>query len=591
MSSVFDTPLVYSSHRIVRKSAQSARERAIRSLDAVAFPFLFLATSYQILCAGQDVTFLNQHVLKMDDAYYYFQTARNIADLGWLTFDGIHATSGVQVLWSAVLAGLALIVHDRVGFIRAVLVLSALLNGIAGLILWRLGRNVYSGAVGSIAVILWSGFMLGLLPMMMGVEYPLQMVILPAILSVWWTIHTDPASTATRSRLQLLGVLLTLNYWNRLDSASLSLLVAVATIVSLFRTHRSLPKLARQMAWLFVWPVAGAVGYVAICMRAAHTLVPISGLVKGYYAGRHFDGEGWLVSVAGHVSWWVLIEVRPLADVVSGALLANNAPLWQPLPLAVVAVVGGATAVSAARIAGERQQDRRRFRAMVFLGLLWLFGAVHAAVVVGAIGHFSHVTQHYYAWLLITWCLWGGVMIERLLSDRSATSRIRPITIGLIASIIVGNSAVAWRQFSRPVDVNVELHNRRLAVIAWLAEHLPADARIGAWNAGQIGYFSQQTVVNLDGLANDADYLEVLRHGSLAAYLRRERITYLVDNNAIDLTMPYHAMWDHDRFFHRTVPWSSLEKVYVEAVQRDPIMVLRVRNEPTMDGDDQRQIP
>jgi hypothetical protein len=40
---------------------------------------------------------------------------------GWLTFDGIHATSGVQVLGPR-LAGIALIVHDRVGFIRAVLV-------------------------------------------------------------------------------------------------------------------------------------------------------------------------------------------------------------------------------------------------------------------------------------------------------------------------------------------------------------------------------------------------------------------------------------------------------------------------------------
>jgi len=107
---------------------------------------------------------------------------------------------------------------------------------------------------------------------------------------------------------------------------------------------------------------------------------------------------------------------------------------------------------------------------------------------------------------------------------------------------------------------------------------VPADARIGAWNAGQIGYFSQRTVVNLDGLANDGEYLEVLEHGSLADYLRRERITYLVDNDAIDLTMPYHAAWDHTQFFHRTVPWAGLEKMYVEHGQSDPIMVLRIRN-------------
>jgi hypothetical protein len=85
-------------------------------------------------------------------------------------------------------------------------------------------------------------------------------------------------------------------------------------------------------------------------------------------------------------------------------------------------------------------------------------------------------------------------------------------------------------------------------------------------------------VVNLDGLANDGEYLKVIEHGSLADYLKRERITYLVDNDALDLTMPYRAEWDHTRFFHRTVPWAGLEKVYVEAGQSDPIMVLRIRN-------------
>ena len=558
-------------------AAQSSRET--RSLSAVAFLFLSLATSYQILCASQDVTFLNQHVLKMDDAYYYFQSARNVVDLGWLTFDGIHATSGVQVLWSALLAGIALIVHDRIGFIRAVLVLSALLNGLAGLMLWRLGRKVYSGAVGSVAVVLWSGFMLGLLPMMMGVEYPLQMIILLAILSVWWTIHIDPSSKGSRTRLHLLGILLTLNYWNRLDSALLSLLVALATVVSLNTTRGSWLAFSRQIASLAVWPSASAVGYVGVCMIAAHTPMPISGLVKGYYAARHFDGQSWLTSLAGHVVWWLRVETRPMVDVVCSELLANNAPVLQTFPLAVLAAVGGATLWNAAHIARDRGQDVQRFRVMQFLALAWVFGALHAALVVVTIGHFSHVTQHYYGWLLITWCLWGGLMLERSLTTRPpASSWARPIAIGVITCLIAFNAALAWRQFTRPVDVSATHQNRRLQVIAWIDEHVPADARLGAWNSGQIGYFSQRAVVNLDGLANDADYLEVLRHGSLADYLRRERITYLVDNDAGDLTMPYRASWDHTRFFHRTLSWSNLEKVYVEADQSDPIMVLRVKN-------------
>jgi hypothetical protein len=416
--------------------------------------------------------------------------------------------------------------------------------------------------------------MLGLLPMLIGVAYPLQMVILLAILSVWWTIHVDPASNGSPGRLQLLGVLLTLHYWIRLDSASLSILVAFAAALSLFRMHRSVPELARQVAWLAVWPVAGAIGYVAVFLTAAHTPMPISGLVKEYYAARHFDGYGWLISLAGRVDWWANIEVRPLADIVSAALLENNSPLFRPLPLAVVAAVGVSTFWTAAQIIRERWQNAGRFRVLLFLALGWLFGAVHAASVVGRIGPFSHVTQHYYGWLLITWCLWGGLMIERLLStSRSTVVWARPLAIAVITCIVAVNSAIAWRRLAHPVDVNATLHNRRLPVIAWIDAHVPADARIGAWNAGQIGYFSQRTVVNLDGLANDGEYLEVLEHGSLADYLRRERITYLVDNNALDLTMPYRAAWDHTVLPpDGTVGGPGRN---VEPGQSDPIMVLR----------------
>jgi hypothetical protein len=245
----------------------------------------------------------------------------------------------------------------------------------------------------------------------------------------------------------------------------------------------------------------------------------------------------------------------------------------------VLAAVGGATCWSAAQIVRERQLHGRRYHAMSFLALCWVFGAIHAASVVWTIGPFSHVTQHYYGWLLITWSLWSGLMIERLLAtSRSTASWARPLAIAVLTCLVAANSAIAWRTFAQPVDTSATLHNRRLPVIAWIDEHVPAGARIGAWNAGQIGYFSKRTVVNLDGLANDGEYLKVIEHGSLADYLKRERITYLVDNDALDLTMPYRAEWDHTRFFHRTVPWAGLEKVYVEAGQSDPIMVLRIRN-------------
>jgi hypothetical protein len=60
-------------------------------------------------------------------------------------------------------------------------------------------------------------------------------------------------------------------------------------------------------------------------------------------------------------------------------------------------------------------------------------------------------------------------------------------------------------------------------------EHVPGGARVGAFNAGLLGYFARPMVINLDGLANN----NVLRH-SLAGkpmldWVRKAKISYLVD--------------------------------------------------------------
>ncbi len=65
---------------------------------------------------------------------------------------------------------------------------------------------------------------------------------------------------------------------------------------------------------------------------------------------------------------------------------------------------------------------------------------------------------------------------------------------------------------------------------AWVDKNLPKEARIGSWNAGAVNYFSNRTVVNLDGLVNDTEYFrDYLKTGRTADYLKREKIGYIVE--------------------------------------------------------------
>ena len=85
---------------------------------------------------------------------------------------------------------------------------------------------------------------------------------------------------------------------------------------------------------------------------------------------------------------------------------------------------------------------------------------------------------------------------------------------------------------------------------------------IGSWNAGRLNYFTPQRVVNLDGLVNDAYYLDFLRAGGdVRDYLREEGIGYIADYNARDNSMPLRYEWDRDESFRGLWPWSELDVV------------------------------
>jgi hypothetical protein len=102
---------------------------------------------------------------------------------------------------------------------------------------------------------------------------------------------------------------------------------------------------------------------------------------------------------------------------------------------------------------------------------------------------------------------------------------------------------------------------------------LPADAVIGAWNAGAIGYLSGRRVVNLDGLVNSWDYYQAGRY-DLCAYWQEMGVVYLVDvfdhraappqAIAPEPTYPYYArcfdrlelVWSDDKY---VASWWRLE--------------------------------
>ena len=61
---------------------------------------------------------------------------------------------------------------------------------------------------------------------------------------------------------------------------------------------------------------------------------------------------------------------------------------------------------------------------------------------------------------------------------------------------------------------------------------MPPAIIIGSWNAGQLGYFSGRTVINLDGLINGRTYYETVITGEvpLSHYLNDRGVTLILSD-------------------------------------------------------------
>ena len=112
-----------------------------------------------------------------------------------------------------------------------------------------------------------------------------------------------------------------------------------------------------------------------------------------------------------------------------------------------------------------------------------------------------------------------------LLNELRGHVPIRKWVIACVLLLTLGLFYVGWSKHLR----NVLVHQRdSVAAAEWINTNLPKDAVVGTFNSGVETYFSERRIVNLDGLVNNKA-LQALRARDLMAYVKNERIEYLID--------------------------------------------------------------
>ena len=526
-----------------------------------------LAVAQFILQTGQltaGTEFIVSH-LTNDDTYYYLQTAWNTKQIGFVTFDGFHATNGVQLAWFGIVLLLAMLAQTKSVLLFATLTTSFLLNVLSYFAIWKIAETLKRPVLSLFMASLWLAVSFSG-TYSTGLENSLHAFVF------WWVVwqvviflirvqKKDPPNFLG------LTIALIINAWTRLDAAIFSAVLYICCIAILRFSYQDFKSFFRRSATFIaisgILVSFGIVTQLGAFWLMGRSLLPVSALIKT-------SGADWGLGADSPIQ---------LAEA-----LIFSIPHFLPdrFPLLASGLFG---IVSLLLLIGLLSIESHSYRIeQVAFRQLWfsLFVsmlAYHAIVVVYGIPY-----PRYFVWyrspLFIFWIITLS-LIAAIIQDFLASKNTKYVPRMLAVTSLLITSIYGLR-FA--VNINRNLHSTnfhamRYRAALWISENLPSDAIYAAWNAGELGYFSDRPFINLDGLINSIDYYEhVLQNPAeleaLTDYLSENDVNYVVDyvDNELTSALPVvKAFPNHEASGQQIRIWRVLpEPKQFEASTMDP---------------------
>ena len=478
-----------------------------KALGRLAFPaFLAALLAYGGLLAyatlaNYDLVNLHRDAL-FDDAFYYFEIAKNLAAGKFSTFDGgITRTNGYHPVWLLLVTPFYWIFD-----------LEASLFGIKALEIMLIAGGVCLMALAvRVAQLPWI-LLFAVLPtlygqkgMTWGMEAAAGAFFLGATLLAAVLFARD----AVRWRWLLAGVAFLLP-WVRLEYAAIALLVTGGlALLSGWGAAGASPgtplgrfsaaKL-RTAGMPFAAAVAGVLVYLLYNGVVFGGVLPVSGAAKMAMSAHAAGPEGvnWR-SAAGRLfnaGWRDGLAVAELCIYTLAVWGVGRRRGWSNEAVVLLAVLGTVLVLGLENLA-VRAQVALFYRGTIerYVHWYWVPGYLVLAL------------------MMPVRCFVAIFLLRQFLPARRALWR-RLVVVAVCAAG-VGLAFDPYR-FSEPFRLVHERRNDSDVLLFWggpgqelvaFERLLPGDAVLGSWNAGAIGYFAERPVVNLDGVVNSYDYL------------------------------------------------------------------------------------
>ncbi len=493
-----------------------------------------------LLAYGRITSGFNGASVFLDDAYYYLITARNAAQAGLVSFDGVNTTTGFHPLWFALewiafkWAGVGSL-NQQIGLVKSLEVYclgaSILLLLFASIRAFSINTgiranshttdnqqqsNVLSMVLASVCVLY---FLLRphLSMFQLGMEASITVLFAIALLMV-----------LEFNKHKWLLPCLVLLLWSRLDTV---ITVALPLCVVMWWSH---PR--KQWLTTFVGYSVAVAMTIAIYWFISGSISPISGQLKSSFPFIHFQPsllwDAWVISKID-TNYSMLFTPSTLQILLGTVLLITLTFLHR-----YKSRNSALMRVSSRGDLGQNQPpDRIRMRFSGFFSEMpishWFVTAVLVMHIINwmCFQKWTKILEQHYLAIATVFLIYGLVRISSLFllqwfgSSRSSHRQLQFVSLASLAmmSLTFVQHALTVREIAAQKEMVTQFEGVRFIK----ANTQPTD-RLAATDAGAIAFWCERQVVNLDGLINNLDYQRALRDQKLATYLDEQHVKYLV---------------------------------------------------------------
>ncbi|MFX1571775.1 MAG: hypothetical protein ACFFB0_03425 [Promethearchaeota archaeon] len=470
--------------------------------------------------------------LTIDDTYYYLNTAWNTKNHGFVTFDALHSTNGVQFLWFLIVYIFSFLTTSKDVFLIIILILDVIIMGLCFIPIWSVGieiNNDYFPLVLSMVWFIMIFFSRYSKKFFMGMENAIHSLIIWFI--ILYFIRVMKKDENLRRNFLILTSLLILNVWTRYDSIIFAGVIYLFILFDLFIYKK---KINLKMVILSISLIIIGMGILILGFYLmGGSVIPISAKIK-----TTFNPNTTFSQYLFNIMFINTLEFA-FREILSAMLIVFLISLNLKFLYDIL----------------KKKKKKTTLKSLIII--LTLSNFIYSLII-------GYIFNRYYVWYLsLSFILWACVITYIItiiitgfqkkihISNRNFNYK-KKISYGLMM-LFISTTILRFNIYMLDEigDYYNESYSARYNTAIWLKSNTNAEDIIGSWNAGIIGFFSERRVINLDGLINSHDYYErILLDSNIRCYYCRfnssEFVEYLNDNNVSYIV---------DYKFHGFKPW------------------------------------